>query len=140
MKTMYGLTVDQDGDGYRALIGMALQATREKAESLLAAVRADKRSMEVVSKSDTLAVSEVECYDNGHPVRVIQIEPAKPSVLIEYRKHYGNVAMYPANLNASMFVALTGKKTLSASDVKIIESLGFEVNYRNEELAKSAGN
>lgn len=34
-------------------------------------------------------------------------------VVVEYRKVYGNVAIYPVNKNARLLAELAGKKTLS---------------------------
>lgn len=60
------------------------------------------------------------------------------SILVEYRKVYGNVLIYPANLNAELLAELAGRKTLSERDLQIAERLGFEINRRNEELVKQA--
>ena len=42
---------------------------------------------------------------------------------------YGKETIYPVCDQAKVFTALTGKKTVSLSDLKLIESLGFAICY-----------
>jgi len=48
-------------------------------------------------------------------------------VEVEVRSVYGNDMIYPANDVAERFTNLTGKKTLSRTDLANIRAIGFEV-------------
>jgi hypothetical protein len=53
------------------------------------------------------------------------------TLIIERKNVYGNELLYPACANAKIFAALTGKKTLSTSDISLIEKLGtFTIMYQ----------
>lgn len=65
-------------------------------------------------------VSNQFFYGDPLPVDNIIVE-------IEVRSVYGNNKIYPANDVAERFAALTGKKTLSRTDLANIKALGFAV-------------
>lgn len=45
------------------------------------------------------------------------------------REIYGRTLIYPVSATAKMLCLLTGKKTFSVSDIRIIESLGIRIEY-----------
>ena len=49
------------------------------------------------------------------------------TITVQIKTVYGNEAIYPVCLCAETFVQLTGKKTLSRSDIAKIKLLGYEV-------------
>jgi len=57
------------------------------------------------------------------------------SVQIEVKSVYGVELIYPANDEAKLFTSLSGKKTLSRQDLKIIKALGFDVEQVVPEFA-----
>jgi hypothetical protein len=50
-------------------------------------------------------------------------------VQIELRSAYGHDRVYPKNLTAFAFCSLTGRKTLSDADLRVIQELGFELEW-----------
>lgn len=56
------------------------------------------------------------------------------TILVRIRNVYGNETIYPVCESARKFTELTGKKTLSRSDVAVIKSLGFTVTIEAQEL------
>lgn len=61
-----------------------------------------------------------------------------PSIQVEYRKVYGKVLIYPANMNADWLAQIAGTKTLSEQDLELAAKLGLEVLKRDEHLAVAA--
>lgn len=55
-------------------------------------------------------------------------------ITIRITKNYGNEAIYPADEAAIMFTRLTGKKTFSRNDLKIIKELGYEIKIQEQKL------
>jgi hypothetical protein len=60
-------------------------------------------------------------------------------ITVAIKNVYGNELIYPAykpgeNEAAELFLALTGKKTFSRSDIKLIKSLGYDVAVAPQEL------
>lgn len=55
-------------------------------------------------------------------------------VYIEIKSNYGNEAIYPACDAGRLFAKLTGKKTLSRSDLTTIKHLGYEVEVKHRPL------
>ena len=50
-------------------------------------------------------------------------------VMIERRESYGNVRYYPLNTSAKLLTCLSpNQKTLTHSNLKIIEELGYEID------------
>jgi hypothetical protein len=50
-------------------------------------------------------------------------------ISIKEKSVYGNTLIYPNNDVAVKFALLLGKKTFAPFDLKIIESLGYEIEY-----------
>jgi hypothetical protein len=50
-------------------------------------------------------------------------------ISIKEKSVWGNVLMYPNNEVANKFIQLLGKKTFALIDLKIIESLGYKLEY-----------
>jgi hypothetical protein len=48
-------------------------------------------------------------------------------VKVQYRDVFGRPLCYPMNPTATRFCTLTGNLTLSTSDLRVIEALGFTV-------------
>jgi|TARA_Y100001949_G_scaffold165412_1_gene161115 hypothetical protein len=48
-------------------------------------------------------------------------------VQVQFRDVFGRPLCYPMNTTASRFCTLTGNLTLSPTDLKVIEALGFTV-------------
>lgn len=55
-------------------------------------------------------------------------------ILVEIKTVYGNEMIYPVCEQAIKFAKLTGKKTLSRSDIATIKDLGFEVEVKSQSL------
>lgn len=53
-------------------------------------------------------------------------------VRLRVRAAYGRFLYYPANRLAEGLAGLLGKKTLSLSEIKKLETLGFSVTYESE--------
>jgi hypothetical protein len=51
------------------------------------------------------------------------------SISVFVRSVYGKQTIYPACSKAKAFALLTGKKTLDARDLKLVDELGFAVVY-----------
>ncbi len=54
--------------------------------------------------------------------------------VIKITKNYGREAIYPMCANAINFSNLTGKKTFSRWDLKIIQQLGFEIVIEAQQI------
>lgn len=52
-----------------------------------------------------------------------------PRLKVKSREVYGRTLYYPACPRTSAFVRLTGRKTLSQSDIEILREAGFEFDY-----------
>lgn len=51
------------------------------------------------------------------------------TILVESKSHYGNVNTYVTSEHKSFIQGLTGKKTITQSDIKMLEGLGFTVKH-----------
>jgi hypothetical protein len=51
----------------------------------------------------------------------------KPVITVERKTVYGNDLIYPSCEKALAFAKLTGKKTFSLMDIKLMQFLGFDV-------------
>lgn len=56
------------------------------------------------------------------------------SILIEIKNVYGNETIYPVCEIAITLAALTGKKTFNKNDIKLIRSLGYEINIKSQTI------
>lgn len=56
------------------------------------------------------------------------------SITVRVTKNYGIEAIYPACETARTFTNLTGKKTLSRSDIENIKALGYSVEIESVAL------
>jgi hypothetical protein len=65
-----------------------------------------------------------------------QAAPALSSatILVEYRKVYGLVKIYPLNLGAKMLAEIAGTTTLSERALELALQLGHEIHRRGETL------
>jgi hypothetical protein len=52
-------------------------------------------------------------------------------ILIEARMSYGRVLYYPACELSRVLTNISGKKTLSVSEIKKLVAVGFEIKYKN---------
>jgi len=57
-------------------------------------------------------------------------------LIIETRMSYGRVLYYPACELSRTLAALSGKKTLSAEELKKLSGVGFEIKYKNGLMAE----
>jgi hypothetical protein len=48
---------------------------------------------------------------------------------VKEKSVYGNVLIYPNNYTAAVFIQLLDKKTFTSTDLKIIEQLGYKIEY-----------
>ena len=55
-------------------------------------------------------------------------------ITVEVKNVYGIDRIYPVCPKAKAFMSLTGNKTLSDADIKLIKSLGFEIEVKTPEL------
>jgi hypothetical protein len=55
-------------------------------------------------------------------------------ITVRITKNYGQEAIYPACQTSETFTSLTGRKTLSRTDVEHIKSLGYTVNVEQVTL------
>lgn len=55
-------------------------------------------------------------------------------ILLTRREVYGNTMYYPANDAARVIPFLTGRKTISLSDIDKLKQLGHEVALESETL------
>lgn len=63
-------------------------------------------------------------------MEIQELSPA--SILVEYRRVYGLVKIYPINLGAQMLAQIAGTKTLSERDLELAAKLGLDVQRRSE--------
>lgn len=49
------------------------------------------------------------------------------SITVKVKNIYGQDLIYPADDNAQRFAQLTGKKTFTKYDLRLIKELGYEV-------------
>lgn len=54
-------------------------------------------------------------------------------LLIETRMSYGRILYYPACRVSRILAELSGKKTLSAEELRKLSEVGFEVRYKSEQ-------
>lgn len=57
-------------------------------------------------------------------------------VQLQLRSAYGQDRVYPKNITAFAFCALTGRKTFSDADLKVIRELGFELEWVPQTLER----
>lgn len=57
-----------------------------------------------------------------------------PSITIEIRTVYGNRSIYPVCDTARLFAQIAGTKTLTASALDVIRSLGYQVQVKQQTL------
>tara|TARA_R100001594_G_scaffold6369_1_gene18180 strand:+ start:339 stop:536 length:198 start_codon:yes stop_codon:yes gene_type:complete len=55
-------------------------------------------------------------------------------IRVQIRNVFGNDLIYPMCINSKRFTDLTGSKTLSRNNIKIIKELGFEVDVVAQEI------
>ena len=55
-------------------------------------------------------------------------------VIVKVKNVYGNELVYPANDRARMFLNLTGKKTFSKAELKILQKVGYVVKFEAQTL------
>jgi len=60
------------------------------------------------------------------------------SILVEYRKVYGAVRIYPINLAAEQLAQAVGTKTFTERQLVLFESVGIDVQRRSECLRSAA--
>ena len=60
------------------------------------------------------------------------ITPMK--ITITQKQHYGTYYFYPNCDNSRLFTKLTGRKTLTIEDIKVIKDLGYEVEVGQEDV------
>ena len=48
---------------------------------------------------------------------------------VKEKSVYGNTLVYPNNDTAIKFTQLLGKKTFTSTDLKLIEQLGYTIEY-----------
>lgn len=53
----------------------------------------------------------------------------KQIVELQIRNKYGRDLIYPVSPNAHVLAEMVGKKTFSMPDVKLIEKLGFKIEW-----------
>ena len=51
------------------------------------------------------------------------------TISVKEKSVWGNTLIYPNNETAIKFTQLLGKKTFTSFDLKVIESLGYEIEY-----------
>lgn len=49
------------------------------------------------------------------------------TVLVRFDRVYGKILCYPANQQAALLCAISGKRTLSPFDLKNAQKMGFEI-------------
>ena len=54
------------------------------------------------------------------------------NIIIQIKSIYGVRQAYPVNDTAKTFAAIAGTKTLTAQDLRRIQSLGFEIIQKTE--------
>jgi|TARA_R110001592_G_scaffold151176_9_gene377475 hypothetical protein len=57
-------------------------------------------------------------------------------ITITQKQHYGTYYFYPNCDNSELFIKLTGRKTLTFDDIKVIKGLGYEVEVAQESVVK----
>ena len=55
-------------------------------------------------------------------------------MIIEIKNNYGTQCIYPVCETAQQLIKLTGKKTFSHADIKVIQSLGYTVTIKQAEI------
>lgn len=57
------------------------------------------------------------------------------SITIELKWQYGNCAFYPLCETSKRFAQIAGTKTLTQDALRIIKSMGYEINQTTKEIA-----
>lgn len=55
-------------------------------------------------------------------------------IVIRKRELYGNIVYYPVNDSAMAVVFMTGRRTISRSDIDKLKQLGHEIELETEAL------
>ena len=55
-------------------------------------------------------------------------------ILVEIKNNYGVKCVYPVNETGKLFAELSGKKTFSQNDIKIIKELGYTFEVKEQTL------
>ena len=58
-----------------------------------------------------------------------------PVITIKFKDVYGNRLVYPVCDNAQHFASIAGTKTLSATVLKTIETMGYDIQIEQETLS-----
>ena len=53
-------------------------------------------------------------------------------IKVTQKQHYGTYYFYPNCDNSNLFIKLTGRKTLTIDDLKVIKNLGYEIEVGKE--------
>lgn len=56
------------------------------------------------------------------------------TITVRIRNIYGQDLVYPADEQANLLAALTGKKTFSTRDISVIKRLGYEIKQEQVTL------
>jgi hypothetical protein len=56
------------------------------------------------------------------------------TITIKFKDVYGNRLVYPVCANAQHFADIAGTKTLSTTVLKIVKSLGYDIELEGETL------
>ena len=56
-------------------------------------------------------------------------------ILVDIRNVYGQQTIYPANLDADIFAAIAGTKTLTKRTLQYAEQLGYTIEVKQHVLA-----
>jgi hypothetical protein len=56
------------------------------------------------------------------------------TITIKFKDVYGNRLVYPVCANAHHFASIAGTKTLSTTVLKIVKSLGYDIELEGETL------
>lgn len=59
----------------------------------------------------------------------------KNQIEVETREHYGTAHIYVTSDHAAAIAALTGRKTVTASDIKALKALGFSFAAKQPALS-----
>ena len=56
------------------------------------------------------------------------------NIVVQIKQVYGNDTIYPVCNRAKLFTELLGQKTLTFTDLRIIQKMGFNVTQQVQEL------
>ena len=60
-------------------------------------------------------------------VQKLQTKQDPWTILVRFDRVYGKVTCYPANEQAELICAMTGRKTLTPVDIKTAKAMGFQI-------------